>query len=559
MGSSRVWEGADSQVKFTSGARIGLGILFWMMASALGWGAEAAVREVDRLQTEARGFYLLWSQGKADEEEILSLPFVRGGQVVLQWADVEPAPGRYEFSKLDAGLARFAARRQRATVQINGNLKPTWLFAEVPSVAEKLSVQVRDAKGTLMFWHPRYQEAHLGMLAALARHLRASPHRAALLGLRLNFNAIGTEHLHVPPQLVAVERWQAPAGVDASSAGPFDRAAHEAYVGRVVTAYDQSFADWTTVFVRNNLPEELRQRLADRFARGRLAWFHTSSEAEPRSSATERQYATFQEYCRSGITVGYAEPWASAWGEHGGGPDPRWCSPAQWNYWTLLLNLHCGVSFIGEYHTNLRFAVSGQHGRDSPVPPDSAGPREFMAAYLWGADYVGRHNRPTESPGAWVAFRENVVVKAANPRVPDAARKLARFTGDYTWLAERLEGDGSTGTGPVGPAEQRFGAFARRYSPGSTARLRLDPEFRRTLEGDVQVRVIAMGRGVARVRVGQRQWEFRPNETEWTEESFRMSARAVPDVGEPTVEVRAEGGEVFLHMIEVRRLEHPAR
>lgn len=76
------------------------------------------------------------------------------------------------------------------------------------------------------------------------------------------------------------------------------------------------------MFVRNNLPEGLRPRFADRFARERLAWFHTSSEAEPRSSATERQYATFLEYSRSGKTVGYAEPWASAWGEHGGGLDP---------------------------------------------------------------------------------------------------------------------------------------------------------------------------------------------------------------------------------------------
>lgn len=546
-------------MNFTRGTFLALGVIAGAMSLAPAWGADTVVREVDRLQTEARGFYLLWSQNKPDEDEILALPFMRGGQVVLQWADVEPAPGRYDFSKVDAGLARFAARRQRATLQINGNLKPAWLFAEVPSVAEKLNVQVRDAQGTLMFWHPRYQEAHLGMLAALARHLQASPHRGALLGLRLNFNAIGTEHLHVPPQLVAAERWQAPAGVDGSSAGAFDQATHQAYVDRVVTAYDQAFADWTTVFVRNNLPEELRARFADRFTRGRLAWFHTSSEAEPRSASTERQYATFQEYCRTGKTVGYAEPWASAWGEHGGGPDPRWCSPAQWNYWTLLLNLHSGVSFIGEYHSNLRFAVSGQHGQDAPVSPDSAGPREFMAAYEWGAEYVGRHNRPAESPGAWVAFRENTVAKAANSRVSDAARKLTRFTGDYTWLAERLDGDGSTGVGPVGPAEHRFGAFARRYAPGSTARIQIDPEFRRTLKGDVLVRVTAMGQGSAVIRIGPMQRSFQPRTKEWTVETVRIAASELPAAGEPTIEVRAENGELILHMLEVRRGESPAQ
>jgi hypothetical protein len=546
-------------MKHSRHARLYSVIAAWGLAQLSVEGAEPAARTVDRLQTEARGFYLLWSQGKADEDQILSLPFVRGGQVVLQWADVEPAPGRYDFAKVDAGLARFAARRQRATLQINGNVKPAWLFAQVPAVAEKLSVQVRDAAGTLMFWHPRYQAAHLGMLAALARHLEASPHRAALLGLRLNFNAIGTEHLHVPPPLVAPDGWKAPAGVDRAAAGAFDAAAHEAYVDRVVAAYDRGFADWTTVFVRNNLPEELRTRYADKFARGRLAWFHTSSEAEPRSTGTERQYATFQDYCRSGQTVAYAEPWASAWGEHGGGPDPRWCSPAQWCYWTMLLNLHCGVSFIGEYHTNLRFAVSGEHGRDAPVAPASVGPREFMAAYTWGADYVGRHNRPAESPGAWVAFRENAVVKAANPRTAEAARRLARFTGDYTWLAERVGADGSTGEGPVGPATQRYGAFARRYAAGTVARIRLDPEFRRTLQGNVVVRVIAMGAGAADIQAGPARLKFQPQPDQWSIAEFSLPARDLPGAdAAAAVEIRAEGGELLLHLIEVRRAESPA-
>jgi hypothetical protein len=524
---------------------------------ATGWlalGAAPAVRPVDRLQTEARGFYLLWAQGRPEAEQILDLPFIRGGQVVLQWADVEPAPGRYDFSGVDAGLARFATRRQWATLQINGNSKPAWLFTQVPFVREKLNVQVRDAQGTLMFWHPRYEAAHHGMLEALARHLAASPHRAALLGLRLNFNAIGTEHLHVPAALVAPEGWTAPAGVDRAAGGAFTSARHEAYVDRVVAAYDRLFADWTTVFVRNNLSDELRTRYADKFTRGRLAWFHTSSEAEPRSAGTERQYGNFLDWCRSGRTVAYAEPWASAWGEHGGGPDPRWCSPAQWNYWTLLLNLHCGVSFIGEYYVNLRYAVSGQHGRDAPVSPDAAGPREFRAAYEWGGEYVGRHNRPAESPGAWVALRANAVVKAANPRVSEASRQLARFTGDYTWLAERVGEDGSTGVGPVGPAEQRYGAFARRYPAGTVARVRLDPEFVRALRGPVLVRVIALGDGTADVRAGGEPVALRPRAEEWSVLEFPADSSRWQRAGEGAqVEVHVQSGSLCLHLVEVRR------
>jgi len=519
-------------------------------------GAAPKPRTVDRLQTEARGFYLLWSKGRPEAEQILALPFMRGGQIVQQWAEVEPTPGRYDFSGVDAGLARFAARGQRATLQVNGNLKPLWLFDQVPHVATKLSVQVRDAGGTLMFWHPRFQEAHLAMLAALARHVQTSPHHGAMLGLRLNFNAIGTEHLHVPPEFVSPDPWIAPAGVDRAVAGAYTDTVHETYVDRVVTAYDRLFADWTTVFVRNNLPPEVRMRYADKFTSGRLAWFHTSSEAEPRSVGTEQQYATFLDFCRTGQTVAFAEPWASAWGEHGGGPDPRWCSPQQWNYWTLLLNLHCGVSFIGEYFTNLRFAVNGQHGQDTAVAPDSVGPREFMAAYLWGADYVGRHNRPAESPGAWVAFRENAVARAPNPRVSEKERHFTRLTGDYTWLATRVTEDGSSGVGPIGPSTQRFGAFARRYPAGTTARIRLDPDFQRTLSGNVIVRVVVMGGGSAAIQAGPARSTFRPDPEHWSTAEFTVPASDLPaSDGAAAVQVRAEGGELFLHLIEVRRAE----
>jgi hypothetical protein len=533
-------------------------MFFTAIAAAGAWAGEAAAgreRPVDRLQTEGRGFYLLWAQGKPDADQILALPFIRGGQLMLQWAAVEPAPGRYDFSALDDGLARFVARGQRTTLQINGNEKPAWLFAQVPHVPARLNVQVKDAGGTLMFWHPRFQEAHLAMIAALARHLRASPHGSALLGLRLNFNAIGTEHFHPPRELVAPAGWTAPPGVDREAAGRFDAAAHEQYVERVVEAYDRGFGDWTTVFVRNSLPEAVRARHEDKFNRGRLAWFHTSSEAEPRSTGLERQYGTFVDYARSGRTVAYAEPWASAWGEHGGGPDPRWCSPAQWNYWTLLLNLHCGVSFIGEYHANLRFAVSGRHGQKD-LGPDAPGPREFRAAYAWGAGYVGRHNRPAESPGAWVAFRENGLSKAANPRVTEKARHLQRFTGDYTWLAERLPDDGSTGVGPVGPPEQRFGAFARRYPAGTAARVRLAPAFVQSLAGEAIVRVIAMGEGAAEVQVGDRRAALPPRTARWETTELRVPAGALgagPDAA--AVVVRATSGEWLLHLIEVRRTD----
>lgn len=527
-------------------------ILIALLAAAANSHA-APERTVDRLQREARGFYLLWGEGRPGAEEILKLPFIRGGQIVVQWGDVAPAPGRYDFSAVDAALARLAERNLWTTIQINGNVKPSWLFKEVPFVPKQFDEQVRNREGTLMFWHPRFREAHLAMIAAFAGHLRASPHQSRLLGLRLNFNPVGTEHFGFPPEYRTPEKWSVPDGVDRSTVVAFTPGLQETYETEVVSTYEQLFADWTTVFVRNNINDRLRAKYADQFRRGRLAWFHTSSEAEPRAAGIERQYGAFVDYCRSGATVGYAEPWASAWGEHGGIIDARWCSPAQWNYWTMLFNLHCGVSFIGEYYTNLRWATAGDHG-GSQVDPASAGPREFMAAYTWGSEYVGLHNRPAESPGAWVAFRQNDTAKADNPKVPSPRRKLNRFTGDYTWLAERVGDDASIGVGPVGPDDQRYGAFARRYAPGSSARVRLDPEFLRSLSGDVIVRVVALNEGSATVQIGAgAAREMAASGDRWRVSEFRVRAAELQRDGRAEVEIKAGAEPLTLHLVEVRR------
>lgn len=37
----------------------------------------------------------------------------------------------------------------------------------------------------------------------------------------------------------------------------------------------------------------------------------------------QAKYQTFIDFCKTGKTVCYAEPWASAWGDHGNQRDPR--------------------------------------------------------------------------------------------------------------------------------------------------------------------------------------------------------------------------------------------
>ena len=329
------------------------------------------------------GTFAIWY---GDKYELLKVPNIVGGQVVVQWQDVEPEQGKYDFAPIAQELHKLHGLKMKTTVQINGNYKPAWLFAKVPYYPEKLSVQVCDKAGTLMYWHPVFLGAYTNMLQAFAEFLSKSTDREAVIGIRLNFDALGTEHSTIPEPAQDLSKWIVPPG---ARPGPsWSKSAVLAYEKAVVDTYVSRLSPYAKIFVRNSIKPEIAERYRADFASGKLGWFHTSSEAEPRSGFTENQYRRFYEDCRSGKTVGYAEPWASAWGDHGL-VDHRWCSPPQWNYWRSLLDLHCGVSFVALYANDLVVAGNGtyhvkQHRYDEQT--DRRGyQQEFAEAFRFTA------------------------------------------------------------------------------------------------------------------------------------------------------------------------------
>jgi hypothetical protein len=423
------------------------------------------------------GTYAIWY---GDKYDLLKVPYIVGGQVVVQWGQVETAAGQYDFSAIKKGMQTLRELKMRTTVQINGNTKPEWLFSKVPYYPEKLSIQVKDKPGTLMYWHPVYVMAYTNMLNAFADFLAKSPDRDTVIGVRLNFDAIGTEHFPVPGEAQALSKWVVPPGVKMGL--PWSEQRVLEYQKAVVDTYINRLSPHVKIFVRNNLKSEISEQYHADFQSGKLGWFHTSSEAEPRSGGTEQQYRRFYEDCRSGKTVGYAEPWASAWGDHAK-VDSRSCSPPQWNYWRSLLDLHCGVSFIALYANDLGVAVNGNYrvGRHhySEATDKLGYQQEFESAFQFTSKYAGFHASPEQSPGAWVAFRENLVALATN--VPSVkARQLAFFTNDYNFLMERLP-DKTTGVHNVGPDNQRQGAWARVLPAGETMRLKVQDQFATSL------------------------------------------------------------------------------
>jgi hypothetical protein len=99
------------------------------------------------------------------------------------------------FLLLQRKWLELKAMGKLATIQINGNNKPDYLFDEVPWVEEKLSHQVQDTKGSLMYWHPNHVNAYKNLLKALGGYL--SGRKSDFIGIRMNYNPFGTEHTHL--------------------------------------------------------------------------------------------------------------------------------------------------------------------------------------------------------------------------------------------------------------------------------------------------------------------------------------------------------------------------
>jgi hypothetical protein len=303
--------------------------------------------------------------------------------------------------------------------------------------------------------------------------------------------------------------WVIPEGVQKERLAEWSREIDRNYTKAVIDTFIETFKGSVRILVRNGIEEDLLAAYKEDFEKGTLSWFHTSSEVEPRAGNAERKYKRFYDYCRSGKTIAYAEPWASAWGHHGPKRDDRWCSPPQWNYWRLLFDLHCGVSHIALYSSDMQMAIEGVYEARDFRYRDVGGAfqKEFEAAFRFAAKYAGFHASPRSSPGAWVALRENHVVRAEND-IPEDRRRLNFFTSDYNFLMERIPGDKTQGLDVVniGPDDQRFGAFARILPAGETMSFSLNPVFVRSLESNtVEVRVTYLddSRGSFDVRVGE--------------------------------------------------------
>ncbi len=493
---------------------------------------------------EARGLYAIWYQ--AQREYLLDLPFIRGGQVFCQWAEVEAREGEYDWSALDRQLKLLHEKGLKCTVQINGNQKPDWMFERIPYWPNKLS-QVKNPQGAPMYWHPDFIAAYKRFLAAQADYARKSPYRDAILGMRMNFCAIGNEYLNASATGTDLSKWIVPDGASRQGMRNWTPEVSIEYERIVGEEYARLFLPDVFVFARAHMDQRSRAPLLELVRQGKIGWFHTGSmPIEPKNGWFQKVCRTFDDYTRPGLALGYMEPVSDSWGFHGsGGKQSKMAAPGpQANYWRLLLDLRYGISFIACYGNDLQIAYDGTH----PVLKDLACQEEYRQAFEFAAKYAGYLNSPSVSPGAWIAMRQM-------PRAPGEEGLL--ITDDAEFLLRRLP-DKSRGAFGVGPEDQRFGPWTRVLPAGETMRFDLDDRFAASIAGKpsrIQIVYLDNRPGELELRAAGTAFDISLKNTgRWETARFEIESSAfAPDGDGADLALGAGAGDLAVHLVEVCR------
>src|SRR6476660_10132550 len=156
-----------------------------LVAALFAWLAFTATASANPLPVA--GIYQVWGNDSG-----ATAPYVRGGQITLDWATIEPQRNTFNWSSLDSELKYYASIGKVATVQVNSTTKPAWLWNVVASCG---TVQKQAVP---QYWDPVYMTVQTELVSALAAHLKASPYASTVALVRSAPNAIGTELTDLP-------------------------------------------------------------------------------------------------------------------------------------------------------------------------------------------------------------------------------------------------------------------------------------------------------------------------------------------------------------------------
>lgn len=500
------------------------------------------------------GVYAIWTGGN---DAINDYDYVVGGQVFVNWKDVHIGPGIYNWDPIDIQIDNLYAKGIPFTVQVNGHHKPDFLFEHVPYYPGPviISHQVKDTIGTLMYWHPYFKARHSELIAALGEHLENHPKKDYVTGVRTTYNPIGTEHWMDPEEMPAEGEWIKPNGATFYDLDSPENQGHQ----ERIDGYWQVALPTVNRFARPRKPWEYSAFEQANFDAGLAAPYQTASDMQPfyNGNGVEWRFAPLVKWGRGGFTKTYSESHSASDGTNGNTVKHRWSSGEQWMYWHMLFELHLGTSYIAIYGEDL------ERGQSNP---------EFADSFDFGNKYAGYHDKPTTSPGAWIAFRKGIVgwYSAHNPDWD--LRKDYTFLVD-TWvdneadfvpMSIELDEEGEipcnarsgcvdyVNPSELGDQTQRYGAWGRKLLAGKNVDISFNSDFVNSTSGQtrmVNVTYLNKGGGTLTVTAfGATEVIDVGTGNQWSTHSY-----AVGGNNDNVVNLSASGADVVLHMVEIER------
>ena len=136
---------------------------------------------------------------------VLNNPRIAGFVLRDAWASVNPAPGVYNWSRLDAAVAQvMAAGKQFKLIVFSGVRAPTWLYqqgAQPMTFVEDGSFRPAGTHTMPVPWDPVMLEYYGDLLEEMDRHFGSNP---ALVGVGLGGPTQFSLEMHLPREVMSL-------------------------------------------------------------------------------------------------------------------------------------------------------------------------------------------------------------------------------------------------------------------------------------------------------------------------------------------------------------------
>ena len=477
--------------------------------------------------------------------QLLSRSYVKFGAINLEWKDIEPKEGEYDWTALDTQLEKYYQLGKAVPIRINTPV-PDWVFNYVACVGTSRGGNAPQ------YWDPRYLSILDKMISSYAHHLGNSPYKKAVMSVRMQYNALNTEifsfeasYLHGTATADRT-KWKLPADGHVYSPDLTPQLEGE-LMQKITEMYMTHFYKYE-IPVTLRLPSEAQltkrgfngTEIFDRWCQNPLTRLMTTHYSLSLIGSEEANI--FRRRCRQFGTFAFMEQFGSiaplekgkgAMSSEdlqkmrtinyfgGKGVISKELSKEQSVYWSMLMLLDWGGSYLSLYSRDLEWV--------DQYP-------ELPAVFEFVNRYAGYHSAPEKSPGAWRVFGEFFGKTAKTPSEKN-----------WGWY---LTEESLANTSPVnfqGGSADVVGVYARRFN--GPVKFILDPKFVDSLSGQVYISLVQLASSADPFSVeGASLIDSTPYAGKWVKTRFSLPAEAIA-----TGFTVNPNGTPVLHLLEVTR------